>query len=52
MRWTGKPLNETSLILEAGGVGTLRLVADLRYMTRSSPLASRRVVIEPSLNDP
>jgi probable phosphoglycerate mutase len=24
MRWTGKPLNETSLILEAGGVGTLR----------------------------
>ncbi|KAJ5367998.1 uncharacterized protein N7496_007758 [Penicillium cataractarum] len=23
MRWTGKPLNETSLILEAGGVGTL-----------------------------
>lgn len=24
MRWTGKPLTETSLILEAGGVGTLR----------------------------
>lgn len=24
MRWTGKPLAETSLILEAGGVGTLR----------------------------
>jgi broad specificity phosphatase PhoE len=24
MRWVGKPLNETSLILEAGGVGTLR----------------------------
>ncbi|KAJ5241951.1 uncharacterized protein N7469_000278 [Penicillium citrinum] len=23
MRWTGKPLTETSLILEAGGVGTL-----------------------------
>ncbi|KAJ5180073.1 hypothetical protein N7492_003283 [Penicillium capsulatum] len=23
MRWTGKPLNDTSLILEAGGVGTL-----------------------------
>ncbi|KAJ5437852.1 uncharacterized protein N7458_008850 [Penicillium daleae] len=23
MRWVGKPLNETSLILEAGGVGTL-----------------------------
>lgn len=24
MRWTGKPLTETSLILEAGGIGTLR----------------------------
>lgn len=24
MRWTGKPLSETTLILEAGGVGTLR----------------------------
>lgn len=24
MRWTGKPLTDTSLILEAGGVGTLR----------------------------
>ncbi|PYH45348.1 histidine phosphatase family protein [Aspergillus saccharolyticus JOP 1030-1] len=24
MRWTGKPLTETALILEAGGVGTLR----------------------------
>lgn len=24
MRWTGMPLEETSLILEAGGVGTLR----------------------------
>jgi len=24
MRWTGKPLTETTLILEAGGVGTLR----------------------------
>lgn len=24
MRWTGKPLSDTSLILEAGGVGTLR----------------------------
>jgi probable phosphoglycerate mutase len=24
MRWTGKPLTETSLILDAGGVGTLR----------------------------
>lgn len=24
MRWIGKPLTETSLILEAGGVGTLR----------------------------
>lgn len=26
MRWTGKPLTETSLILEAGSVGTLRQV--------------------------
>ena len=26
MRWTGKPLEETTLILEAGGVGTLRYV--------------------------
>lgn len=24
MRWIGKPLTETALILEAGGVGTLR----------------------------
>lgn len=24
MCWTGKPLSDTSLILEAGGVGTLR----------------------------
>lgn len=24
MRWTGKPLTDTSLILEAGGIGTLR----------------------------
>ena len=24
MRWVGKPLTETALILEAGGVGTLR----------------------------
>lgn len=24
MRWTGKPLSETTLILEAGGIGTLR----------------------------
>lgn len=24
MRWIGKPLTQTSLILEAGGVGTLR----------------------------
>ena len=24
MRWVGKPLTDTSLILEAGGVGTLR----------------------------
>jgi probable phosphoglycerate mutase len=24
MRWTGRPLTETALILEAGGVGTLR----------------------------
>lgn len=24
MRWTRKPLQDTSLILEAGGVGTLR----------------------------
>lgn len=24
MRWIGKPLTETSLILEPGGVGTLR----------------------------
>jgi broad specificity phosphatase PhoE len=24
MRWTGKPLTETTLILEAGGIGTLR----------------------------
>lgn len=27
MRWTGRPLTETALILEAGGVGTLRYVA-------------------------
>lgn len=26
MRWIGKPLTETALILEAGGVGTLRYV--------------------------
>jgi probable phosphoglycerate mutase len=24
IRWLGKPLTETALILEAGGVGTLR----------------------------
>ena len=24
MRWVGKPLTDTALILEAGGVGTLR----------------------------
>ena len=24
MRWIGKPLTETALLLEAGGVGTLR----------------------------
>lgn len=24
MRWVGKPLTDTSLIMEAGGVGTLR----------------------------
>lgn len=26
MRWVGKPLQDTSFILEAGGVGTLRYV--------------------------
>jgi broad specificity phosphatase PhoE len=33
MRWVGKPLTETALILEAGGVGTLRFVL-IHYPTQ------------------
>lgn len=37
MRWTGRPLTETALILEAGGVGTLRYVRP--YERRDHPNA-------------
>jgi broad specificity phosphatase PhoE len=44
MRWVGKPLTETALILEAGGVGTLRYaLCTLCKLNRSeySPLTRR-----------
>ena len=38
MRWVDKPLEHTSLILEAGGVGTLR------YFALAFPLGRRGIV--------
>lgn len=57
MRWTDKPLEDTSLILEAGGVGTLRYlfcpwtewsgtvaVADTRNPVMSTIISTNRLL--------
>jgi broad specificity phosphatase PhoE len=36
VRWVGKPLTETALILEAGGVGTLRYVSHIHCLSPPS----------------